>query len=420
VVDLAGVGIDVEAWVIQNLCPELNEAQTGLNSITDFVERFISARSTSAIGAWNFGLVKTAEQGNCLAIHMPSVWPVIESGDPPPYNRSVLERVLVEKGAIKNKPAKLDRDRDSTLAYQREIHKGRNEGEGWIPPSKPKPVNKKCLLIPERLWGDLGFLLLIPDSPPDDDGGGGQELVTSGNLEVTSSNLDKVTSCNSEESTVSAHSSLSGNLVTKKNINEEKKEEREDQWEDSSSTSLENKIDPLQNEVTEVTGLPELKNQPESLVNTSVQAVTSSGESEVTQGVEEVTCLKEESDPWKEESVIEGIAKVLADESLCNSKETLAEMRQCWKPEDMNAACKRLTPERHARIKKSILELNGQEPDSVQEIVVGSRVFWDNSPGHWDSWAPFVVENIDGEGFVKLEYVRTDYAIHVSELRLAK
>jgi hypothetical protein len=279
-------------------------------------------------------------------------------------------------------------------------------------------VNKKCLLIPERLWGDLGFLLLIPDSPPDDDGGGGQELVTSGNLEVTSSNLDKVTSCKSEESTVSAHSSLSGNLVTKKNIDEEKKEEREEQWEDSSSTSLENKIDPLQNEVTEVTGLPELKNQPESLVNTSVQAVTSSGESEVTQGVEEVTCLKEESDPWKEESVIEGIAKVLADESLCNSKETLAEMRQCWKPEDMNAACKRLTPERHAQIKAWVLELNCEKTQG-QEIVVGSKVYWDNCPGHWDSWAPFVVEYIRDDGMVKLEIVREDWLIHISELRLA-
>ena len=178
--------------------------ETGLNSIADFVERFILAKSTSAIGAWNFGLVRTTEQGNCLAIHMPSVWPVIESGDPPPYNRSVLERVLVDKGAIKNKPAKLDRDRDSTLAYQREIHKGRNEGEDWIPSTKPKPVNKKCLLIPERLWGDLGFLLLVPDSPPDDDGGRDLELVTSGNLEVTSSNLEEVTSSNLDFSRASA------------------------------------------------------------------------------------------------------------------------------------------------------------------------------------------------------------------------
>lgn len=357
VVDLAGMGIDVEAWVIQNLCPELNEAQTGLNSIADFVERFIAAKSTSALGTWNFGLVKTAEQGNCLAIHMPSVWPVIESGDPPPYNRSVLERVLVEKGAIKNKPAKLDRDRDSTQAYQREIHKGRNEGEGWIPPSKPKPVNKKCLLIPERLWGDLGFLLLVPDSPPDDDGGGGQELVTSSNLEVTSGNSDEVTTYEPEESTVSALSSCSGNLVTPKNIEEKKlvssnemQETPPRQWDKISS-------EPRQNLVTE---LPAMVDEPKTVENTEVELVTNEGYSQVTEEVKEVT----------------------------------------------------------SEVQPQPVENSVVEP--AQEIVVGSVVLWSNCPSHWESWSPFVVEIIHEDGMVKLDIARPDYLVHIKELRLVK
>jgi hypothetical protein len=288
VVDLAGVGIHVESWVIENLCPELNEAQTGLNSIADFVERFIAAKSTSAIGAWNFGLVRTSEQGNCLAIHMPSVWTVIESGDPPPYNRSVLERVLVEKGAMKNKPAKLDRDRDSTLAYQREIHKGRNEGEQWIPPSKPKPVNKKCLLIPERLWGDLGFLLLVPDSPPDDDGGGGQELVTSGNPEVTSSNLDEVTSCTLDKLRNSASSTDAGNLVTQKNIEEKKLVETERLDIFSSEDCVLEESEHPQNSVTR---LPLSIDEPQSTENTELHPVTNQGYFEVTSGLNEVTSV---------------------------------------------------------------------------------------------------------------------------------
>ena len=370
VVDLAGMGIDVEAWVILNLCPELNEAQTGLNSITDFVERFIAAKSTSAIGTWNFGLVKTAEQGICLAIHMPSVWPVIESGDPPPYNRSVLERVLVEKGAIKNKPAKLDRDRDSTQAYQREIHKGRNEGEGWIPPSKPKPVNKKCLLIPERLWGDLGFLLLVPDSPPDDDGGGGQELVTSGNGEVTSSNSDEVTTYEPEESTVSAHSSLSGNLVTQKHIEEKKlvpsnemQETPPIQWDKISS-------EPLQNLVTE---LPALVDEPKTVENTEVELVTNEGYSQVTEEVKEVT-----SEVTNENNLPLPIFGVARD----------------------------------GQVENSVVE-------PAQEIVVGSVVLWSNCPSHWESWSPFVVEIIHEDGMVKLDIARLDYLVHIKELRLA-
>jgi hypothetical protein len=57
--------------------------------------------------------------------------------------------------------------------------------------------------------------------------------------------------------------------------------------------------------------------------------------------------------------------------------------------------------------------------EASQEIVVGSRVFWDNCPAHWDSWAPFVVEYIQEDGMVKLEIVREDWLIHISELRLA-
>ena len=57
--------------------------------------------------------------------------------------------------------------------------------------------------------------------------------------------------------------------------------------------------------------------------------------------------------------------------------------------------------------------------EASQEIVVGSRVFWDNCPAHWDSWAPFVVEYIQEDGMVKLEIVHEDYLIHISQLRLA-
>ncbi|HEY9711052.1 MAG TPA: hypothetical protein V6D48_22790, partial [Oculatellaceae cyanobacterium] len=427
IVDLAGMGIDVEAWVIQSLCPELNEAQTGLNSIADFVERFIAAKSISAIGTWNFGLVKTTEQGNCLAIHMPSVWPVIESGDPPPYNRSVLERVLVEKGAIKNKPAKLDRDRDSTQAYQREIHKGRNEGEGWIPPSKPKPVNKKCLLIPERLWGDLGFLLLVPDSPPDDDGGGGKELVTSGNLEVTSSNLDEVTSCKLEESTVSAHSSLSGNLVTKKNIDEEKKEiesvtqidTHTEQWNDFPQECEQKNLSPLQKEVT---WLPDTVEEPETIENTVVEVVTIESYFQVTEEVKEVTSevtseknlplpiqfvdrdsrqmevgdTVEPLDVWITELAIADIAKFLADEKFF-TKERLCELRKVWNSQAMNLACKRLSPQRHEKIKQWVIELNEAQP----ELQAGDSIFVNCWP-HTDSLGPYPIEYIEGE-YAKVE-----------------
>jgi hypothetical protein len=66
-------------------------------------------------------------------------------------------------------------------------------------------------------------------------------------------------------------------------------------------------------------------------------------------------------------------------------------------------------------------EVTGNPPvqQVVQEVVVGSVVFWDKCPAHWESWAPFVVEHIYEDGSVKLEYVGNDYRIHISELRLA-
>jgi hypothetical protein len=60
------------------------------------------------------------------------------------------------------------------------------------------------------------------------------------------------------------------------------------------------------------------------------------------------------------------------------------------------------------------------EPESVQEIVVGSVVLWPNSPAHWESWAPFVVEAIYPDGMVKLEIVSADCLVPLSELRLVQ
>ena len=61
-----------------------------------------------------------------------------------------------------------------------------------------------------------------------------------------------------------------------------------------------------------------------------------------------------------EESIIEEIANVLVNEEFCNSRETLAELRQCWNPEAMKLACKRLTKERLAQIREWVLQLNCQ------------------------------------------------------------
>jgi hypothetical protein len=61
-------------------------------------------------------------------------------------------------------------------------------------------------------------------------------------------------------------------------------------------------------------------------------------------------------DPWMEEENLRSMAQAL--ENHCLDQETLAQLRRLWRPYAMNAACKLLSPERHAQIKQWVLELN--------------------------------------------------------------
>ena len=272
VVELAGLDIDVEKWVSEILCPELNELQTGLNSSSDFIERLTALKETNQVGSWNLGIVTNKEYGTCLALHMPSIWRQVESsGDSPPYSRTILERLLVELGAIKNKPARLNRDRDSALAYQREIHKGVNKGSDWSPPTLPEPVPKKCLLIPERLWKSLGVDFL--------------EKVTSDNHQVTSCNQYEVTGSSVDQlrdlGTNTSQCNFVTNFESEQNFDVQLTETAPHPSETFSQTHS-----PL---TKKVTWLPESDETLERLENTSLESVTNESYSEVTSLVEEVT-----------------------------------------------------------------------------------------------------------------------------------
>jgi putative DNA primase/helicase len=59
--------------------------------------------------------------------------------------------------------------------------------------------------------------------------------------------------------------------------------------------------------------------------------------------------------PWLEPENLESIAR---DLNGCEDSETLQLLRECWHPQAMNAACKLLSPEKHAQIKDWVVELN--------------------------------------------------------------
>jgi len=60
-------------------------------------------------------------------------------------------------------------------------------------------------------------------------------------------------------------------------------------------------------------------------------------------------------DLWMAEENLQSMAD---DLSHCSDKEELAQLRQCWSPQAMNAACKRLAPEKHEQIRQWVIELN--------------------------------------------------------------
>jgi len=62
------------------------------------------------------------------------------------------------------------------------------------------------------------------------------------------------------------------------------------------------------------------------------------------------------------EEEVEALVSVLADEAIGLDKEGLATLRRLYSAEVLNAACKRLSPERHTQIKQWVVELNAEAP----------------------------------------------------------
>jgi phage/plasmid-associated DNA primase len=81
-----------------------------------------------------------------------------------------------------------------------------------------------------------------------------------------------------------------------------------------------------------------------------------------------------EHDPLLDEENLNAIANDLNE---CPDPETLGALRQCWSRAAMNAACKRLSPERHAQIKGWVLALNAATADDVATVATGANAVED-------------------------------------------
>jgi hypothetical protein len=110
----------------------------------------------------------------------------------------------------------------------------------------------------------------------------------------------------------------------------------------------------------DISSLPSTLDESTPLATDEISVEVSVVDLEVTPSAEPDAPAAEElaDDPWMTEENIVAMAKDLEDINLCDNQEMLAILRGCSKPQVMNAAYERLSPERHVQIKAWEFELD--------------------------------------------------------------
>lgn len=269
--------IDIKQWVIECLCPLCNESQAGLSSVADFAEHLDVLESRALVGEWCKTQVQTEKHGTCIALHLPTVWKEFDREFSPSYNRSVLEQVLIERGAIKNQVAKFWADRDQTLAYKRQIVIAGANGDQ---PKEPEKVARKCLLIPEDIWENLFKGYSTPKPPPPTPSSHPSPSSYLPVTPVTSSYQEQVTGSKADAASTTTVQNDVSYLVTFK---EEDQNSNVCDCSNAITDSTESVFDFPKTEVTEVTaavGVPEVLALPanQSVTHDELLQVTGEGE----------------------------------------------------------------------------------------------------------------------------------------------
>lgn len=347
--------IDIKQWVIECLCPLCNESQAGLSSVADFAEHLDVLESRALVGEWCKTQVQTEKHGTCIALHLPTVWKEFDREFSPSYNRSVLEQVLIERGAIKNQVAKFWADRDQTLAYKRQIVIAGANGDQ---PKEPEKVARKCLLIPEDIWENLfkGYSTPKPTPPtPSSHFSPSSYLPVT---PVTSSYQEQVTDSKSDAASTTTVQNDVSYLVTLKE--EDQKSNVCDRCVDASD-STEFDSESFETEVTEVTASIETL---QSLAMSSDQAVT---QVELLQVTEEGKKVTSDLTPH-----------LLSPDQLGQALQSMAAIKSIRTFERFNISYERLPDAQQRQIWEAASpELHQKYQDWLNEFLLVPEVVWE-------------------------------------------
>ena len=150
----------LERYVKETLCAHANDAESNRSSLEDFLDKCQAAVAQSKIGGWNIRAVEDRAGKQFIAVHMPSVWSVVDKAFLPSYSRSIVESGILKAGGNKRGTQKFYRSEDETKTYLRACIQP--QGENTSIPKEPVMVPRKCVVIPASLSWDLYEAIIPP------------------------------------------------------------------------------------------------------------------------------------------------------------------------------------------------------------------------------------------------------------------
>ena len=144
----------------ETLCAHANDAESNRSSLEDFLDKCQAAVAQSKIGGWNIRAVEDRAGKQFIAVHMPSVWSVVDKAFLPSYSRSIVESGILKAGGNKRGTQKFYRSEDETKTYLRACIQP--QGENTSIPKEPVMVPRKCVVIPASLSWDLYEAIIPP------------------------------------------------------------------------------------------------------------------------------------------------------------------------------------------------------------------------------------------------------------------
>lgn len=149
VAQLAEASEDLKGYILNVVCPGVNDPDEAGDSLRDFFEKLFVLHSQSKIGDWNLRYINGEdEEPKALALHIPSVWAVFDKEFSATYNRKVIESLIAENGGHAS-TQKFHRSEDESKAYYRTLLTPRYDANGdLVPPTPPQWTNRRCLEIP--------------------------------------------------------------------------------------------------------------------------------------------------------------------------------------------------------------------------------------------------------------------------------